>query len=282
MKKRGLGKGLNALLNNESKEVIETKKNNVLREINILDISPNPNQPRNIFNQQEILELADSIKSVGIIEPLIVQQKENKYQIIAGERRWRAAKAAQLKKIPAIIKSDIGDNLMEIMLIENIQREDLTPIEEAKAFQEILSKKNITQEQLAVVLGKSRTAITNGIRMLSLPNHIQEKINEKVISTGHAKMLAGIKNEKILNDFYQKILNEKITVNSLEKLIKNKQKKKEPDNRKIFFNEIEDNLSSLLKTKITVKPVRNKVGKIEIEYYDDIGLENIYEKLQKA
>ena len=235
MKKRGLGKGLNALLNNESKEVIETKKNNVLREINILDISPNPNQPRNIFNQQEILELADSIKSVGIIEPLIVQQKENKYQIIAGERRWRAAKAAQLKKIPAIIKSDIGDNLMEIMLIENIQREDLTPIEEAKAFQEILSKKNITQEQLAVVLGKSRTAITNGIRMLSLPNHIQEKINEKVISTGHAKMLAGIKNEKILNDFYQKILNEKITVNSLEKLIKNKQKKKNQITEKSFL-----------------------------------------------
>ena len=231
MKKKSLGKGLNALLNNDNKEIIELEKNSVLKEVNISDIAPNPQQPRTIFNENEILQLAESIKNVGVIEPLIVQdKKENSYQIVAGERRWRAAKFAGLSKLPVIIKSDINNNLMEIMLIENIQREDLTPIEEAKAYQEIIKRKNITQEGLASFIGKSRTSITNAIRILSLPNDIQQKINEKKISIGHAKMLAGIKNEKILDDFYQKILNEKITVNNLEKLIKNSNKEKAKKN----------------------------------------------------
>lgn len=280
MKKNSLGRGLDALLNGDSKEIIESQKSNILKEIDIEKIFPNPDQPRSLFSQKEILELSESIKSVGIIEPLITHQKDDSYQIVAGERRWRAAKVAGLKKLPVVVKSDIDDNLMEIMLIENIQREDLTPIEEAKAFQEIINKKNITQENLASIVGKSRSSIANGIRMLNLPKHIQEKINEKVISSGHAKMLAGIKNEKLLNEFYKKILDEKITVNKLEKLISKTNKNRKIVKRNPYFNEMEDQLSQVLKTKIRIMPIKNKVGKIEIEYYNSSDLEDIYEKIK--
>lgn len=292
--KKSLGKGLSAIFGEElndtkTKEVIEGEKKQILAshalEIQIDKINPNKSQPRTFFEEEKLKELAESIKSVGIIEPIIVSKKdETNYEIIAGERRWRAAKTAQLKKIPCLVKDDIGENLLEIMLIENIQREDLTPIEEARSYEEILKKKKITQEKLATILGKTRTYITNIIRLLKLPNEVIDLLNQKKISVGHAKVLVGLPKKDIL-EIVEKIQAESLSVRSLEHALrkynnsstqsKDKISSKSSNRNEIFLNDFAQEIQNNLKTKVKILPINKKIGKIEIEYYNYEQLEDI-------
>ena len=297
--KKTLGKGLSAIfgedLNDQkTKDVIVGNKKEALDtyvlEIEIGKIKPNKNQPRVFFEEEKLNELAESIRSVGIIEPIIVSKEDDgeDYEIIAGERRWRAAQIAELEKIPCLVKGSLGENLLEIMLIENIQREDLTPIEEARSYEEILRKKKITQEKLASVLGKTRTYITNITRLLKLPKDVVDLVNRKTLSVGHAKMLVGLSEETIFKMLKQ-IQEENLSVRKLEEILRNnvadktitpssnrstssKGGKKEED---IFLNEFAMKIQDFLKTKVKISPINKKVGKIEIEYYNYEQLEDI-------
>ena len=289
-----LGKGLSALISdsdfkkslgdNPNQKVSPEKIKSSILQLPVKDILPNPDQPRQIFEEDKLKELAQSIKNVGLIEPIIVNQEKGKYYLIAGERRWRASQLAGYTSIPAVIKNDKKDKILEMMLIENIQREDLSPIEEANSYQIILTRKNLTQDQLASSLGKSRTYITNLLRILKLSPDIQEAINHKIISVGHGKIMVGLKkeNQKLILD---KIKKQNLSVREVEGLVKNindtsqsqnpKTNKKDP-----HLRNLEDKLRDHFQTKVTVKQIKNKSGKIEIEYYDFDSLETILTKMK--
>jgi len=301
IKKSGLGKGLDSLIPNqvsrtreESKvekkpetiEVMEKiKETNELMK-DIAEIEPNREQPRRKFDEDALLELADSIKQFGVLQPLIVQLKDDYYEIIAGERRWRAAKLAGLKEIPVIIKNFTKQEVVEIALIENIQREDLNPIEEAMAFKRLLEEFNLKQDEVAERVSKSRTAVTNSIRLLKLPERLQQMVIDDMISTGHARALLAIDDPEVQYTLANHIFDEKLSVRETERLVKNitlpkkeKQEIEKPVND-FIYRDIEEKIKSIIGTKVSINHKENNKGKIEIEYYSNEELERILELFQ--
>lgn len=280
-KKSVLGKGLGALIPDEIHEK-EIEEENTLP---IESIKSNNNQPRKSFDEERIKELSQSIKEFGIIQPIIVKKiyNENKYEIVAGERRWRAAKLAGLEEVPVIIKEISNREVLEISLIENIQREDLNPIEESKAYQELLKNFNLTQEDLSKKLGKSRVAITNSLRLLNLDDRVQEMLIHEIITEGHGRALLAIKDADIQFEIAQKIVINKLSVRETEKLVKSLNKKEEvKENTKVnnnpYYDDIKNRLEDFFQTKVKIENKNNK-GKIEIEYYSEEDLQRIIDIL---
>ncbi|MDY3828973.1 MAG: ParB/RepB/Spo0J family partition protein [Clostridium sp.] len=271
MVKRGLGKGLGALIPEEKKE------SSLMIDIN--KIKSNSEQPRKNFDNDKILELSESIKVHGIIQPLILKQNNDEYIIIAGERRWRAAKMAGIKEVPAIVMELSDKDILEISLIENIQREDLNPIEEAIAYKKLLTDFEITQEQLSERLGKSRTVITNSMRLMKLDERVQQYIIEGVLSEGHGRALLSIKdNNDLQYEVAQKTIDDGMSVRQLEKLIKSgvleRKPKKKQKELNPYYRDVKDKLQNHFGTKVNINANKGK-GKIEIEYYSEEDLQRI-------
>lgn len=293
VKRSGLGKGLDSLIpDNKSskmvKKTVEAPKTpeNVSGQImmKINEVEPNREQPRKNFEEDALLELADSIKQFGVLQPLIVQKKKDYYEIIAGERRWRAAKLAGVKEIPVIIKEYTDQEIVEISLIENIQRENLNPIEEAMAFKKLLTEFHLKQDEVAERVSKSRTAVTNSMRLLKLSDKVQQMIVDDMISTGHARALLAIDDPEQQYILANKIFDEKLSVRETEKLVKDiKNPKKEKPKKEIqnsfVYENLEERMKSIIGTKVHVNHKPNGKGKIEIEYYSDSELERIFELL---
>lgn len=282
MKKSGLGRGLEALISENN--VSEEEQEKSIKTLSINLIKANENQPRKYFNNDKISKLAESIKEHGIIQPLVVMKKGEVYIIVAGERRWRAAKFLGLKELPVVIMELSNQELLEVSLIENIQREDLNPIEEAIAYKRLLDDFKITQEELGKKIGKSRTVITNCIRLLNLDSRVQSYLIDGVISEGHARVILSLDDLDLQYNIAQKVIDEGLSVRDTEKLIKSLEKLKKTINENIskknniYFDDIKNKLEILFGTKISVKDKNNK-GKIEIEYYSSEDLERILEIL---
>lgn len=286
-KKFGLGKGLNALIP-EDTVILEPKKgkdkndDNGYSLIDINLIKSNESQPRKSFDDEKIMELAESIKSNGIIQPLILRKDKDEYIIVAGERRWRAAKYIGIKEIPSVIMDLTEKQILEISLIENIQREDLNSIEEAIAYKKLISDFDLTQEQLSKRIGKSRVAITNTMRLLNLSEDVQQYIIEGVISEGHGRALLAITDSKLQCELVQNVIDDKLSVRELEFLIRKLKTKSEPSKSKAkketnpYYKEVIEKLENYFGTKVNVTNKNNK-GKIEIEYYSEEDLQRILE-----
>ena len=292
-KRGGLGKGLDSLIkeNKTAKHTAPVKKEVVnagpiMMKIN--DVEPNRDQPRKHFEEDALLELADSIKQFGILQPLIVQKRNDYYEIIAGERRWRAAKQAGIKEIPVIIKEYTDQEIVEISLIENIQREDLNPIEEAQAYEALISQYNLKQEEVAERVSKSRSTITNSLRLLKLCEDVRQMVMYNMISTGHARALIPIEDPKLQYETAAIVYDQKLSVRETEAYVKSilqakpeeEKVKKEPDkDLSVFYSDIENKLKSILGAKIAIKASNNNKGKIEINYYSQDELDRITEML---
>ena len=292
VKKRGLGLGLDSLITDKGLETETEKKvekENVSREtlLPIIKIEPNRAQPRTRFDEDALQELADSIKQYGIIEPIVVQKRENHYEIIAGERRWRAARIAGLKEVPVVIKEYAEDEIFTIALIENIQREDLNPIEEAVAYQKLIQELKLKQDEVAEKVSKSRTAITNSMRLLKLDQRVQQMLIDEMISEGHGRALLPITDPEEQFTLAMKVFDEKLSVRETEKLIKKLQEEKntpikqEEETKDVSFvyKSLEEKLKRALGTKVEIKNKANNTGKIEIEYYSMDELERIIEMI---
>lgn len=294
MAARGLGKGLDSLIPNtigEAKEKKEgkekTENKNPETMVKLTMVEPNGEQPRKNFDEDSLLELAESIKQFGLLQPIIVQDRKNHYEIIAGERRWRAAKMAGLKEIPVIIKNLTNQEIVEISLIENIQREDLNPIEEAQAYKRLLEEFNLKQDEVAERVSKSRTAVTNSMRLLKLCDEVQQMVVNEMISTGHARALLSIEDPEEQYMIAQKVFDEKMSVREVEKLVKDlhrpeKAPKKENKSLEVIYQNIENRLKESLGTKVSISPKNNGAGKIEIEFYNHDDLDRLMEQLMKA
>lgn len=294
-KKNALGKGLNALIpetstvpatTRRSRKPVVKKEDKDIITVKIDQVEPNKEQPRKAFEEESLQELADSIKQFGIIQPLVVMKKDDYYEIIAGERRWRAAKIAGLKEIPVVIKEYKDEELVEIALIENIQREDLNPIEEAVAYKRLMEEFKLTQEEVAKKVSKSRSAVTNSMRLLKLPEEIQNMVVDGVLSMGHARTLLAVEDEEIQKTTALKVADEKLSVRETEKLVKKltEEKKEKPvkdDSYKYIYQEVEENLKQILGNKVSIKNKKNNKGKIEIEYYSQDDLDRIVSLLRK-
>lgn len=291
--KGGLGKGLDALF--PSNVDIETLGGDVSREtsekiieMKINDIEPNINQPRKNFDDEKIDDLAASIAEHGVLQPIIVAKKDDYYQIIAGERRWRASKKVGLKTIPAIVRDYDEKKIREVALIENIQRQDLNAIETAKAIKELMEEHSLTQEELAKTLGKSRSSIANTLRILNLDERVQEMVEEGKLSEGHARTLASIESPQKQYKLAMEIVNLDLSVRDAEELTKEektvakkKTGKKETSKLEIIYKDIENRLKKALETKVSFRPMTKSRGKIIIEYYTSEELERILEILEK-
>ena len=287
-KKFGLGKGLNALIpedTNLKTEIIKKHKES-LKE-NLIDINlirSNQDQPRKTFDDEKIIELSESIKHHGIIQPIILRKEEENYVIVAGERRWRAAKMAGIKEVPAQIMDLTDKQVLEISLIENIQRQDLNAIEEAMAYKKLIADFNLTQEELSKRIGKSRVVITNTIRLLNLSEDVQQYLIEGVISEGHARTLLGVSDKKSQYELAQKVIDDKLSVRELESIIKkikkdeinSKEKKEQSKPMSPYYKDITERLQNYFGTKVNLTNKNNK-GKIEIEYYSEEDLQRILE-----
>lgn len=293
-KSRGLGKGLDSLIpvgNAEGKGKIGINSVPVSEEkpdkmVKITLVEPNRDQPRHKFDEEALNELADSIKQYGIISPIIVQDRKDHYEIIAGERRWRAAKIAGLKEIPVIIKNFTEQEIVEISLIENIQRENLNPIEEALAYKRLLTEFHLKQEEVAQRVSKSRTAVTNSMRLLKLADEVQQMIIDESLTTGHARALITIEDESKQIEIAKKVVNEKLSVRDIEKLVKdlNKPKKEKKESKQLkndfIYQDIEEKLKQSLGTKVTVSAKEDGSGKIEIDFYSSEELDRILDLLK--
>lgn len=291
---KGIGKGIGALIaedvedKNEKvvvKEVIKEVKVPADTKLRISEIEPNREQPRKAFDEDALIELAESIKQYGILQPLLVQKKDGYYEIIAGERRWRAAKIAGVKEVPVIIKDYSSQEVMEIALIENIQREDLNPIEEAKAYQHLINEYKLKQDDVAERVSKSRAAIANSMRLLKLDERVQQMVMDNMISNGHARALLAISDGDKQYMIAQQIFDEKLSVRETEKLMKLLDKRKEAPKekdvaRELIYHELEEKVKSVLGTKVSIHNRKNNKGKIEIEYYSQDELERIMDMLQ--
>lgn len=285
--KRGLGKGLDIMIPERISETEFDDEKNVSREtlISLHEIEPNKSQPRKKFDEGALMELAESIKQHGIIQPLIVQKKDKYYEIIAGERRWRASRIAGLKEVPVIIKDYSPQEIIEIALIENIQREDLNPIEEALAYQRLIKEFNLKQDELAEKVSKNRTTITNSLRLLKLDEKVQEMLINEEISSGHARALLPLEDPKLQSDIAKKVIEGKLSVRDTEKLVKKIFKGKPEkefvarDEMDLIYNSIEERLMNIIGTKVSIHRKQNNKGKIEIEYYSNDDLERIIELL---
>ncbi|MFL0270249.1 ParB/RepB/Spo0J family partition protein [Candidatus Clostridium radicumherbarum] len=279
-KKFGLGKGLGALIPEED---FDDKNSVNLIPINM--IKPNEKQPRKNFDVEKIEQLAESIREHGIVQPIVLKKEEEIYIIIAGERRWRAAKAAGVKEIPAVIMDITDKEILEISLIENIQREDLNPIEEAVAYKRLIDEFSLTQEELSKRVGKSRTAVTNCLRLMNLDSRVQEYLIEGILSEGHGRALLAVSNKDIQYNLAKTIIDEGLNVRDIEKLIKGlnniKEKKVNENKEDIFYLDIKDKLQEYFGTKVQLISKKNK-GKIEIEYYSEDDLQRILDILKLA
>lgn len=279
IKKRGLGKGLSALISDDFSNIQEDVPKDSILNININDIIPNRNQPRRDFDNDLLKELSKSIELYGLIQPILVRDIKGKYEIVAGERRWRACKLAGLKEIPSIIKDMGQEESAKIALIENIQREDLNPVEEAHAYKRLMEEFNLTQEELSLQIGKSRSYISNSIRILNLDNQVLDHISSGELSQGHGKAILSIKNKEEQIKIAKEILNKKLNVRDTENLTRNKNNV-EKDLEQSYIISIEDKLMMALGTKVNLLQGEKK-GKIEIEYYGDEDLERLLEVLTK-
>ena len=273
---KGLGKGLDALIPESS-----ARKEEVM--VKISEVEPNRNQPRKNFDEDALLELSESIKQFGIIQPLVVQKRKDYYEIIAGERRWRAAKMVGLKEVPVIIKDYTDQEIVEISLIENIQREDLNPIEEAQAFKRLLTEFHLKQDEVAEKVSKSRTAVTNSMRLLKLDERVQQMVIDDMLSTGHARALLTTDDKEQQYSLANKIFEEKMSVREVEHMMqalqkpKTEKKRKEEVPNKFIYEDVEEKLKNILGTKVSVNHKKNNKGKIEIEYYSNEELERLLE-----
>ena len=292
--KRGLGKGLDAMIpipeSSSSEKAASDKADSNGPEtiVRITQIEPNREQPRKNFDEDALQELADSIKQFGLLQPILVQDRKTYYEIIAGERRWRAAKLAGLKEVPVIIRDYSDQEIVEISLIENIQREDLNPIEEAQAYKRLLTEFNLKQDEVAERVSKSRTAVTNSMRLLKLCDEVQQMIIDDMLSTGHARALITIEDPEQQYTIAQKIFDEKLSVRDVEKLVKNlnkpeKIKKGTSDDSglDIIYQDVAEKLKQSLGTKVEISSKGNGAGKIEIEFYNHDDLDKIIELLSK-
>lgn len=296
VKKSGLGKGLDSLIpkqSSEKKTVKEEKPETIVKtvvkkeevKLRITEVEPNREQPRKRFDEDALIELADSIRQFGVLQPLIVQKREGYYEIIAGERRWRAAKMAGLKEVPVIIKNFTDQQIVEISLIENIQREDLNPIEEALAFKRLLTEFHLKQDEVAERVSKSRTAVTNSMRLLKLDSRVQQMVIDEMISTGHARALLGVEDKELQYKLAMRVFDEKLSVREIERMMKllsqeeKKEEQKEPENLFVYQN-IEEKMKALLGTKVSISHKANNKGKIVIDYYSNDELERLLELFQ--
>ena len=311
--KKGLGRGLNDLLgtseaskssrsrNNQqnssentskevktvTKEVVKQVVKEVEQKTKINLIEPNKSQPRKQFDEEALQELSDSIKKYGVLEPLIVTKKGDYYEIIAGERRWRAARMAGIKEVPVVIRDYTDKEIMEISLIENIQREDLNPIEEAEAYESLISEYNLKQEEVAERVSKSRSTITNSLRLLKLCEDVRQMVMYNMISTGHARALIPIEDPKLQYETAAIVYDQKLSVRETEAYVKailekkpEKEEKQKPQkDLSVFYSDIENKLKSILGAKIAIKASNNDKGKIEINYYSQDELDRITEML---
>lgn len=286
VKKNGLGKGLDSLIVNKQgtakKADYKSDESGVM--VNINKVEPNREQPRKNFDEDALMELSDSIKQFGVLSPLLVQDKGTYYEIIAGERRWRAAKMAGLKEVPVIIRNLTDQEIVEISLIENIQREDLNPIEEALAYKRLLEEFHLKQDEVAERVSKSRTAVTNSMRLLKLDERVQQMIIDEMITTGHARAILSITDKDKQYEFAQRIFDEKLSVRDVEKEVKRMQKEKKADKNKendfdpklqAIYTDLEEQLKGIFGTKVSISAKDKKKGKIEIEYYSQDELDRI-------
>ncbi|MDX1805574.1 MAG: ParB/RepB/Spo0J family partition protein [Paenisporosarcina sp.] len=276
---KGLGKGINAIFPGESINQMET-----VEKVSVNQIKVNPFQPRKIFDETALAELSESIKEHGVLQPIILRKKGKLFEIVVGERRFRASKAAGLREIPAVIRGFSDQQMMEIAILENLQREDLTPIEEAEAYQNLMENLSLTQEQLAFRLGKSRPHIANHIRLLSLPEVVREKISSNKISMGHGRALLGLKQKKLIPSISDKVIKESLNVRQLEALVQRMNENVSRETSKttskdIFIVEKESQLREYFGTTVSIKKTKNK-GKIEIEFFSEDDLERILELLE--
>lgn len=304
VKKGGLGKGLDSLIPSggpkQRKVTTVSESGSVKTEIvekvvekivekpielkaKINEVEPNRDQPRKKFDEDAIMELAESIRQFGILQPLLVKKKEDYYEIIAGERRWRAAKIAGVKEVPIIVKEFTDQEVVEISLIENIQRENLNPIEEAMAYKRLMEEFHLKQDEIADRVSKSRTAVTNSMRLLKLDERVQKMVVDEMITTGHARALLAIEDGEYQHTIAMKVFDEKLSVRETEKLVKNLQKPKKETNKQvdmqldIIYQQLEEKIKSIVGTKVAIQHKDNNKGKIEIEYYSQAELERLIE-----
>lgn len=293
-KSRGLGKGLDLMIPNivgeaKEKKIVEEKKQGPVDKgpetlVKITRVEPNREQPRKHFDEDALQELADSIKQFGLLQPILVQDRKDYYEIIAGERRWRAAKLAGLKEVPVIIKNYTEQEIVEIALIENIQREDLNPIEEAQAYKKLLTEFNLKQDEVAERVSKSRAAVTNSIRLLKLGDKVQQMVIDDMISTGHARALLAVEDLDEQYNLAQRIFDEKLSVREVEKLVKNlhkapKVKKADDKTLQVIYQDIEEKLKQKLGTKVSIASKGEGAGKIEIEFYSHEDLDRLIDMM---
>ncbi len=296
-----LGKGLDALIPSglgvdtksgiaENAKKGETDKPESSSEtlVKITMVEPNRDQPRKSFDEDALQELADSIKQFGLLQPILVQQRDDYYEIIAGERRWRAAKLAGLKEIPVIIRKLSEQEIVEIALIENIQREDLNPIEEAQAYKKLLTEFHLKQDEVAERVSKSRAAVTNSMRLLKLSDEVQQMVISDMISTGHARALLAVEDPNEQYALAQRIFDEKLSVRDIEKIVKaigkpQKEKKEKAKNESLeaVYQDIQEKLKQSLNTKVAVSGKGDGTGKIEIEFYSHDDLERILDMINR-
>lgn len=276
---KGLGKGIGALF-----PEVEANEGEKVQEVKVKELRPNPYQPRKTFDHEAIAELSESIKEHGILQPLIVRKSIKGYEIVVGERRYRAAREAGFDTVPVVVRELSEQQMMELALLENLQREDLSPIEEAEAYQTLMTKLKITQEQLSKRVGKSRPHIANHVRLLSLPEPFRKMIATGELSMGHGRALLGLKNKEKLLAVVEKVIKENLNVRQLEQLITqlnenvSRETKKKPE-KSIFIKEKESYLRDRLGTAVTIKSGKKK-GKIEIEFFTEDDLERILELLK--
>lgn len=299
-KKTGLGRGLNALIPEKQglKRTEEVKQVEVIKEVEVVkevevektlsisEIEPNREQPRKQFDEDTLEELAESIRQYGVIQPLVVTKREDYYEIIAGERRWRAARMAGLKEVPVIIRDFGEQEILEVSLIENIQRENLNPIDEAFAYQRLIHEFNLKQDEVAGKVSKSRAAIANSLRLLKLDKRVQEMLVGEMITSGHARCLLAVENGDTQYELATKILDERLSVRDAEALVKSvlKPKKEKPEtdtqDYSFLYREMEERVKNILGSKVSIKNKKNNKGRIEIEYYSKEELERIMDMIQ--
>lgn len=292
---KGLGKGLDSLIpdnrsakkstpaKEKTEEVVSTGEK--LVKINMIE--PNREQPRRNFEEDSLLELAESIKQFGVLQPLLVQKKDGYYEIIAGERRWRAAKLAGVKEVPVIIREYSKQEVVEIALIENIQRENLNPVEEAQAYKRLMEEFSMKQDEIAERVGKSRTAVTNSIRLLKLDERVQQMLIDEMLTTGHARALLSIEDKNMQHAAAIKVFDEKLSVRETEKLVKEilnprkEEKEKKADRAQdLVYEQLEEKIKGIIGSKVAIRRKSKDKGKIEIAYYSQDELERIVELLE--
>ena len=295
---RGLGRGLDAMISDTAKPRSadkaqekplhqETDPKDKVFMVKLSQVEPNRKQPRKQFDEDALLELAESIKQFGVLQPLLVQKKDDYYEIIAGERRWRASKLAGVKEIPVIVKNFSEQEAVEISLIENIQRENLNPIEEAAAYKRLMEEFHLKQDTIAEGVAKSRTAVTNSMRLLKLDERVQQMLIDEMLTTGHARALLSIENKELQYSTAVKVFDEKLSVRETEKLVKevlNPAKKEKPQEKDraqdLIYEQLEEKIKGIIGSKVAIHRKTKDKGKIEISYFSQEELERIVELLE--